>query len=70
MVSIYRPVRQFERGFLSHTDLSEPPDDRKNSDDIYRHPRPDINPNLLEGSKLIATITYNHNKKTVNVERV
>jgi hypothetical protein len=69
MVDIYRANRRFERAILSCTDLSEPPDDRKNTLDMAKYPRQDIDPKLLEGSRLVATIVYNPDKKTVRIKR-
>jgi hypothetical protein len=71
MVDVYKTNRQFERDFLPNTNLSEPPDDRKNFDDMIRYPKHEVinSADLGKEGQLIATIIYCPDNKTVRVER-
>ena len=67
-VDVYRTNMQVERFLMTlGYDLSEPPDDRKTFDDMFRYPRRDLcipEESEIEG-ELIAEITFDHKNQTV-----
>ena len=66
---VARACRQFERGFLSSRDPSEPPDDRKTFADMARYHRQVQTPSEGRG-RLVGTFVYDHDNKTSWFERV
>lgn len=70
MIDPHRAFRGFERTFLAnkHNNPQEPPDDRKNYDDMVRHARSEDIESFDE-AELIATITYYPHKEEIKIRR-